>query len=132
MTSDSYEILDKIAQIIKNKFSIHYIQIEGHTDSDPISSDKYPSNWELSGARASSVVRYLIKEHEYVNETLEYNDEELDKKLDELILTKLELSLKGKERILQKKVLKKEVNDSRIKIELFVSVEKLISKQVTY
>lgn len=63
LTKDSYEILDKIAKIIKNKFSIHYIQIEGHTDSDPITSDKYPSNWELSGARASGVVRYFIKNH---------------------------------------------------------------------
>src|SRR5699024_1010584 len=35
------------------------IKVEGHTDSRPISTYRYPSNWELSGARASSVVRYL-------------------------------------------------------------------------
>ena len=35
--------------------------MEGHTDSDPMSSDAiYPSNWELSTSRASEVVRYLI------------------------------------------------------------------------
>jgi hypothetical protein len=34
--------------------------VEGHTDSTPMQSSIYPSNWELSGARASSVVRYLI------------------------------------------------------------------------
>ena len=33
------------------------VQVEGHTDSLPISSTQYPSNWELSAARASSVVR---------------------------------------------------------------------------
>lgn len=38
------------------------IKVEGHTDSRPISTYRYPSNWELSGARASSVVRYLIDE----------------------------------------------------------------------
>jgi len=39
------------------------VTVEGHTDSRPISNYRYPSNWELSGARASSVVRYLISEH---------------------------------------------------------------------
>lgn len=38
------------------------IKVEGHTDSRPINTYRYPSNWELSGARASSVVRYLIDE----------------------------------------------------------------------
>lgn len=36
------------------------LKVEGHTDSRPMQSYRYPSNWELSGARASSVVRYLI------------------------------------------------------------------------
>lgn len=39
----------------------HEIKVEGHTDNRPISSYRYPSNWELSGARASSVVRYLVE-----------------------------------------------------------------------
>lgn len=38
------------------------IKVEGHTDSRPINTYRYPSNWELSGARASSVVRYLLEE----------------------------------------------------------------------
>ena len=36
------------------------MRVDGHTDTRPIRSDKYPSNWELSTARASSVVEYLI------------------------------------------------------------------------
>jgi chemotaxis protein MotB len=36
------------------------IQIDGHTDPRPISSAQFPSNWELSTARAASVVKYMI------------------------------------------------------------------------
>jgi chemotaxis protein MotB len=38
----------------------NYIRIEGHTDNMPIRSVDYPSNWELSTARAASVVRLFI------------------------------------------------------------------------
>jgi len=36
------------------------LQVDGHTDIRPINSAQFPSNWELSTARAISVVRYLI------------------------------------------------------------------------
>ena len=36
------------------------LQVDGHTDARPINSPEFPSNWELSTARAISVVRYLI------------------------------------------------------------------------
>jgi len=36
--------------------------VEGHTDNTPINTPQFPSNWELSGMRASSVVRLFIEE----------------------------------------------------------------------
>ncbi|WP_341666564.1 OmpA/MotB family protein [Alcaligenes sp. SDU_A2] len=50
-------VLRKLVAVLNT--SPHQIVIEGHTDSVPIRSYRYPSNWELSGARAGSVVRYL-------------------------------------------------------------------------
>ena len=40
------------------------VRIEGHTDSRPMNSYRYPSNWELSGARASVIVRFFVEEME--------------------------------------------------------------------
>lgn len=38
------------------------IQVEGHTDNIPIKSEFFPSNWELSSARAGSVVRLFVEQ----------------------------------------------------------------------
>ena len=38
------------------------MRVEGHTDNLPINTPRFPSNWELSTARATSVIRYLIEE----------------------------------------------------------------------
>jgi len=38
------------------------VRVEGHTDSRPINSFRFPSNWELSAARAASVVHLFIRE----------------------------------------------------------------------
>jgi chemotaxis protein MotB len=51
-------VLESVAQVLKN--TDHAIQVEGHTDNIPIVTEKFPSNWELSAVRASSVVRLLI------------------------------------------------------------------------
>ena len=52
--------LDKIGATIGKKFILHTMRIEGHTDNQKMVSSLYPSNWELSSARASTIIRYFI------------------------------------------------------------------------
>lgn len=51
-------VLDKLSGVIKD--SPYNIMVEGHTDDIPISTAQFPSNWELSTARAISVAKYMI------------------------------------------------------------------------
>lgn len=53
--------LDKVGSMLKS--IPHLVKVEGHTDNRPITTFRYPSNWELSTARASSVIRYLVDEY---------------------------------------------------------------------
>lgn len=46
------------------------ISVDGHTNSIPISTDRYPSNWELSADRATGVLRYLVTRHGLAPETM--------------------------------------------------------------
>ncbi len=59
--------LDKIGKLIVEKFAMHIIKVEGHTDNVP-AGGRYPSNWELSAARSSSIVRYLINKFKILPE----------------------------------------------------------------
>jgi chemotaxis protein MotB len=52
--------IDKIYPILKKLSNDYEIIVEGHTDNVPIYTKQFQSNWELSTARATSVVRYLI------------------------------------------------------------------------
>ena len=58
LNEDSTEALREVAKVIKGHN--HEIQVEGHTDNIPIHTLNFPSNWELSTARASSVIRLFI------------------------------------------------------------------------
>lgn len=60
LLKDSYPALKAIAQIIKDNEDLK-VEIEGHTDNVPINNRFYPSNWELSMARAISVLRYFTE-----------------------------------------------------------------------
>lgn len=58
LNNSSQELIKKIASsLIHEPF---FIQIEGHTDSASIATLQYPTNWELSAARAARVARLLI------------------------------------------------------------------------
>lgn len=59
LKSDARVILDSVGEILKNIPNL--IRVEGHTDNVPINTERYPSNWELSTARATVVVRYFIE-----------------------------------------------------------------------
>ena len=65
LDSNAKKLLDKVGVLICKKFVLHDMIIEGHTDSLTMSGAQYPSNWELSGARACSVVRYLISRFQF-------------------------------------------------------------------
>ena len=56
---ESDAILSRIASLVKG--TKHRVMIEGHTDDVPIATARYPSNWELSTARAISGMRYLVE-----------------------------------------------------------------------
>lgn len=61
LTAQARDILDRVAPMLAN--TPNYIRVEGHTDNLPISTARFPSNWELSAARATNVVQQLIETH---------------------------------------------------------------------
>ena len=56
---ESYSLLNDVVESLASYSN--GIRVEGHTDNVPMSSTAFPSNWELSTARATSVVQYLLK-----------------------------------------------------------------------
>jgi chemotaxis protein MotB len=57
---EAFPVIEKIARILKSHENA--MLVEGHTDNVPIRTGAFPSNWELSAARAAAVVRYLSLE----------------------------------------------------------------------
>jgi chemotaxis protein MotB len=54
-------VLEKISQtLMAPRYLPYHIDVEGHTDDDPIATEKFPSNWELSAGRATRVVRFFL------------------------------------------------------------------------
>lgn len=61
------ERLAEVAARLQDVYPGRQVRIEGHADNVPLSSElkkKYPSNWELSAARAAAVARYFTSTHE--------------------------------------------------------------------
>lgn len=59
LNRETVQVLREVARVLAR--DTHQVRIEGHTDNLPISSLVYPSNWELSSARASSVTRLFVE-----------------------------------------------------------------------
>ncbi len=58
LTPQSTRILDKVIKILKD-YKLNIV-VRGHTDDRPVSTPRYPSNWELSSARAAVTLNYII------------------------------------------------------------------------
>ena len=59
---EAIPVLKRIAATLQSeRYSTFNFSIEGHTSDEPFSSALYPSNWELSSARAAAVARFLEK-----------------------------------------------------------------------
>jgi len=56
---EAYKVLDGIASLLDKDFETLYV--EGHTDNIPINTKQFPSNWELSTARALKVLKYFYR-----------------------------------------------------------------------
>ena len=60
LREEVFPVLEKVAVLVQNHPDLA-LEVLGHTDDVPISTPEFPSNWELSAARASRVARYLIE-----------------------------------------------------------------------
>ncbi len=57
--AEAIPLLKKVAAVCR--IFPRKVYVEGHTDNTPTRTDRFPSNWELSAARASAVVRYMLE-----------------------------------------------------------------------
>ncbi|MBI5893178.1 MAG: OmpA family protein [Deltaproteobacteria bacterium] len=60
--SDAEAVLDEVGKALKDM--PNQIKVEGHTDNVPINTPQFPSNWELSSARALNILKYLVAKHD--------------------------------------------------------------------
>lgn len=58
--TEAFGALDKISGVLKDNIGDRDVGIEGHTDNEPIKYSGWKSNWELSTARAISVLHYMV------------------------------------------------------------------------
>jgi len=66
LKEESYSVLSILGGTLQNElFELGTFRIEGHTDNVPINTIRFPSNWELSAARATSVLRFFRDELDF-------------------------------------------------------------------
>jgi chemotaxis protein MotB len=65
LTPEMVSILERMRPTLQRLQKNHDVVVEGHTDDVPVRGGKYGSNWDLSTARATSVVRHLIEKQGY-------------------------------------------------------------------
>lgn len=61
---EAYPLLDKVTSLLKENMGDFSIGIEGYTDDQPIKHSGWKSNWELSTARALSVLHYMVNKED--------------------------------------------------------------------
>lgn len=60
LRDDAHPFLHELAGILNGPLGTDGVIVEGHTDDRPIHTERFPTNWELSTARATSVLRHLM------------------------------------------------------------------------
>lgn len=68
LRAKSLPAFNRIATLLSER--AYHVRIEGHTDNVPIHTTQFASNWELSTARATELVRLLITKHGFVPQHL--------------------------------------------------------------
>jgi chemotaxis protein MotB len=68
LTPEAIPLLHKIGVVISEM--PYPVRIEGHTDNMPINTQRFPSNWELSTARAVNVLRYYVEQEKISSEKI--------------------------------------------------------------
>lgn len=61
---EAHSLLDKVASVLKDNMADFNIGVEGYTDNQPIKHSGWKSNWELSTARALSVLHYMVSKED--------------------------------------------------------------------
>jgi chemotaxis protein MotB len=59
---ETFASIDKVARVLRENVPDLFVGIEGHTDNQPIKFSGWKSNWELSSARALSVLHFLTEQ----------------------------------------------------------------------
>ena len=62
LRQEAHPVLEQVARVLNKEVVDQPIAIEGHTDNEPITHSRWKDNWELSLARARSVLTHLVKE----------------------------------------------------------------------